>query len=109
MANLAVTFTSAYPSPVRALHVPLAVGSAARSELVDIGSQSTGAGVGGLSAAADETAVELTADIDCWVSVGPAPAPDDETDGTRSAHFLKAGIPYAFWVSEGDKVAAIEA
>lgn len=108
MANLVVTFTTAFPTPARARDVPIAVGSVARSELVDIGSQSTGAGESTFSAAAGEDVVELTADIDCWVSIGAAPDPDHASDGSRQAHFLKADVPYAFWVAEGEKIAVIE-
>ena len=98
MSTLSVTFTTALPSPPRAVSAPVAVGAKARSE--DI----TMPGSGNLSAEAGDTIVELTADADCWAGIGTAPDPAAATDGTRTAHFLKSGVPYTFWVEEGHKV-----
>lgn len=98
MSTLTVTFTTAFPSPPRAVSAPVPVGSSARTEIITMD------GTGVLTAAAGETVVELTADADCFAAIGTAPDPSAASDGTRAAHFLKSGLPYTFWVEEGHKV-----
>lgn len=99
MSTLTVTFTTAFPSPPRAVSAPVAVGSAARTE------QITMPDTGALSAEAGETIVELTADADCWVAIGSAPDTSAASDGTRAAHLLKSGVTTVYWVETGDSVA----
>lgn len=99
MSTLTVTFTTAFPSPPRAVSAPVAVGSAARTE--DI----TMPGSGSLSAAAGDTIVELTADADCWVAIGANPDASAASDGTRAAHKLISGVTVSYWVEAGDSVA----
>ncbi|TCN30354.1 hypothetical protein [Sinorhizobium americanum] len=100
MATLTVTFTRAFPNVYTTQVGAIAVGDAARSEVITLPDTSSLETVGG------ENAVELTASDDCWVAIGADPDPADNTAGIRSAHFLKAGVPYQYHVSEGDKVAA---
>jgi hypothetical protein len=98
MSTLNITFTTAFPSPPRAVSAPVPVGSSARSEAI------TMPGMGNLTAAAGETIVECTADADCWAAFGADPDPAAASDGTRAAHFLKADDTYSFWIEEGHKV-----
>ena len=59
----------------------------------------------GTLAVISEQIVELLADADCWVAIGPTPDAGIATDGTGAARKLLAGTSYAFSVAEGDKVA----
>lgn len=108
MANLYLTFTSAFPSPAKARGVPVAVGSSARSETIEIPSASAGPETGTLSAASGEDVVELLAEADCWVAIGANPNPDAVSDGAQLARVVKADLPYQFSVAAGDKVAVVE-
>jgi len=100
MATVTVTFTRALPNAIMS-HVPgIAVGAAARSEVITLPATTS------LEAEAGENVVELTADADCWAAIGETPDPADNTAGIRDAHFLKAGIPYQYWVEPGAKVGA---
>lgn len=108
MASLYVTFSSAFPAPAKARNVPLAVGSMARTEVLEIPSQSTGPSTGTLSAAAGEDVVELLSEQDCWVAIGAAPDPDAVSGGATLGRLIKADLPYQFAVATGDKVAVLE-
>lgn len=103
MSNIYVTFSSAFPNPRRDRAVPVAIGSVARTETVVIGSESSGGTDGLLTATSAENVVELTAQVDCWVSIGAAPDPE-----STNRRLIKADLPYQFSVYEGDKIAAME-
>ncbi|MEJ6845073.1 hypothetical protein V3589_02470 [Sinorhizobium fredii] len=99
MATLTVTFTRAFPNVYTTQVGAIAVGDAARSEVITLPDTTT------LEAAAGENAVELTASDDCWVAIGEDPDPADNTAGVRNAHFLKAGVTVPYFITEGQKVA----
>lgn len=108
MANLNVTFTKVVPSPEPAHKVPIAVGNAARSEKINIGSTST---PGTLSTLAGETVVELYAEANCWLQIGSSPVIDRDanSDGDIDGFYMASGERLHRWVSEGEKVAVIAA
>lgn len=92
MATLVVTF-----SGIDATHhftAPVARGASVRSETLTL--PATGA----LAALAGDGIVELLADADCTVNIGPAPVTT-----ANISRKLKSGIPYQFSVVTGDKVA----
>ena len=99
MATITVTFTRGNMNDVDSDIGSLAVGSAARSEVITLPD------TGNLVAASDENVVELLASADCWAAIGAAPDPADNSAGVRQAHFLKANLPYQYTVTTGDKVA----
>lgn len=72
---------------------PVAMGTGCRTEAITMPDT-------GDLAAEDELIIELLADADCWVAIGDTPDADS-TDRRK----IKAGIPYAFGVRRGDKVA----
>jgi len=98
MATVTVTFTRGNMNDVDADIGSIAIGAAARSEVITL------PGTGDLEAAPEEDVVELLASADCWVAIGGDPDPADNA-GVRNAHFLKANLPYQYYVDSGDKVA----
>lgn len=92
MATLVVTF-----SKIDASHhyvAPIAKGAGVRSETLTLPATGT------LTAQAGEEIIELLADADCTVNIGPAPAAT-----ANVSRRLKANIPYQFSAALGDKVA----
>jgi hypothetical protein len=99
MATVTVTFTRGNMNDVDADIGSLAVGNAARSEVITLPA------TGDLVAAASENVVELLASDDCWIAIGQAPDPAEDSGGFRNGRFLKADLPYQYTVTTGDKVA----
>jgi hypothetical protein len=100
MAELVITFSKIDSS--EGFDAPLARGSDCRTEVVTMPDTGT-------LVAAGEQAVELLADADCWVAIGPEPDPNLATDGTGVTRKLKAGLPYCYGLRDGDKVAVVAA
>lgn len=100
MATLTVTFTRAFQSAFTDQLGGLAVGADTRSEVVTLPGETT------LVAGDSENAVELMASDNCWVAIGPDPDATADSAGTRRARYLVAGVPYQYYISPGDKVAA---
>lgn len=96
MATLIVTYS--HINGRNTFNPPVAQGAGVRTETLTIPATGT-------LTAATEQVVELLADADCWVAIGAAPDAGVATDGTAAARKLTAGVPYAFSVAEGDKVA----
>lgn len=108
---LAVTFTRVVPSQGRVHLIPVVRGSAARTELIELVTDSA---VGQLAAEAGEDVVVLDCDVDCWVAIGPDPVAavpvDVASDGQAvGVHKVIAGQRTPFGVDLGDKVAVIAA
>lgn len=103
MANLIVTFTRARD---RGRDLQVAVGSAARTEEIEIAAVSTdGPVLGSLScAASSEDTVELYAAADCWIAIGAAPEAE-----AGSGRFMKTGAIRELFVAPGDKVSVVAA
>ncbi len=99
MATLTVTYMRAFPNVYGTQAAAIGCGFGARSEVLTLPATGT------LVAGNGENAVELLADADCWVAIGPSPS-TSESGGVRAAHRLKAGIPYQYQVDGGHTVAA---
>lgn len=97
MATLIVTFSRIDTSA--GYVAPIAQGSNVRTETITMPATGT------LTCSAPEEVVELLADADCWVAIGPTPDSTIATDGTGTARKLLSATPYQFSVQIGDKVA----
>ena len=103
---LIVTYSSVFSvSDPQHVYAPVMVGSKARTERIVMSSASVGSTAGSLSCASDECIVDIYAQADCWVQVGPTPVA--ETEGATS-RFMAAGERAQYWVEAGAKVAGIE-
>lgn len=97
MATLYITLSQVSSSP---LGIPLATGSGARTEIVDISGDTLADIIVGLS----EGVIALYSDADCWVSIGANP----DVNGTN-IRFLAATVEKEFTVSAGERVQVKEA
>lgn len=106
MANLIVSFTTAFPYGGRAVSVPLEVGNSVRTEQVPI-EASASYGVETSSAALEgELVVSLRAGADCWFKIAADP---QVSVGDAAARFLASGERMQLWIKTGEKVGVIAA
>lgn len=96
MAELVVTFSKV--SGGHSYDAPIAQGSAVRTEVLTMPAD-------GELEVLGEQVVELLSDADCWVVIGSGVENADADAASGVARKLKAGFPYTYGVSNGDRVA----
>lgn len=104
MANLYVTFGRAIGNP------PLMIAATQRSATLFIAVGSTDSVVTTLAADDKHNAVDLKAEADCWVDIGPdADAGEPGVDGSDTSFFMAEGERIQKIVDEHDKVSVVAA
>lgn len=99
---LYVTYSKSIPPGGGGRALPIADGSEARTEKIQL-DNTAGGGVGSLSCATGEDIVSLKAQAACLVEIAAAPTAGTEVD----CWFLDDGDRIELWVDPGEKVAVV--
>lgn len=106
MANLIVSFTTAFPYGGHAVNVPLEVGNSVRTEQLLIEASASYGNPMSAAAVEGELVVSLRAGADCWFKIDEDPV---VSVGDAAARFLASGERMQLWIKTGEKVGVIAA